>query len=134
MKGAVVKPQLKVKEPVGSEAMFREGEDNSKLDGQPSTADTSSKVEVTIRDSITTAKPPLQDPKGDETIKQEPGSFRNSGRVRKLPAHLIDYVLDYTAVSFIEYMYRVTLTCNRTMHGVCLPFLKPRNMLIRKKS
>ena len=103
MKGAVVKPQRKVKEPVGSEAMFREGEDNSKLDGQLSTADTSSKVEVTIRDNNTTAKPPPQDPKGDETIKQEPGSFRNSGRVRKLPAHLTDYVLDYTAVSFIEY-------------------------------
>ena len=103
MKGAVVKPQRKVKEPVGSEAMFREGEDNSKLEGQLSTADTSSKVEVTIRDNNTTAKPPPQDPTGDETIKQAPGSFRNSGRVRKLPAHLTDYVLDYTAVSFIEY-------------------------------
>ena len=104
MKGAIVKPQRKDKEPVGSEAMFREREDNSKLDGQLSTADTSSKVEVTIRDNNTTAKPPPQDPTGDETIKQEPGSFRYSGRVRKLPAHLTDYVLDYTAVSFIEYV------------------------------
>ena len=99
--------------------MLAEGEDNSKLEGLLSTADTSSKVEVTIRYNNTAAKPPPRDTTSDKTFKQEPGRFRNSGRVR-LSTRL------YFCMRVIQ------ISC-RTMHGVCLAFFPKAKKDAKKK-
>jgi hypothetical protein len=102
MKGAIDKRQKSSSEAISSQAINdNTGADNPQL-GNQMESNSGSKIEVTPKPTNTGQPAPIgEDDKINEQDTQ-PSCPARTGRLRKLPQHLADYILGYTSLSYID--------------------------------